>query len=92
MNKDVIKEWLEDISTPTGLSYSGDLTLSNSMVDKIGEYIEEIEQENQQLKKQKNDVIDYIKSLQICTLGYSKTLITEIIINILRMLGEIDNE
>ena len=43
-----------------------------------------------EVKKQKDGVIEYIKSLQICTLGNSKTLITEIIINILRMLGEID--
>lgn len=39
-----IEEWLRDISTPTGLSYSGDRTLSNSMVDHIIDYITNLQE------------------------------------------------
>lgn len=50
MNVKVIKEWLNDIATPTGISYSGDQTISESMVKNIVDYVEELEQ---QCKKQK---------------------------------------
>lgn len=52
MNDEIreIEEWLKDISTPTGLSYSGDRTLSNSMVDKIIDYITNLQQENEDYK------------------------------------------
>ena len=46
MNVKVIKEWLNDIATPTGISYSGDQTISESMVEKIVSYVAELEQEN----------------------------------------------
>ena len=42
-----IEEWLRDISTPTGLSYSGDRTLSNSMVDHIIDYITNLQEKNE---------------------------------------------
>lgn len=56
MNEKVIKEWLNDIATPTGISYSGDQTISESMVKNIADYVEELEQ---QCKKQK-ELIDRI--------------------------------
>lgn len=56
MNVKVIKEWLNDIATPTGISYSGDQTISESMVKNIVDYVEELEQ---QCKKQK-EAIDKI--------------------------------
>lgn len=56
MNEKVIKEWLNDIATPTGISYSGDQTISESMVKNIVDYVEELEQ---QCKKQK-ELIDRI--------------------------------
>lgn len=56
MNVKVIKEWLNDIATPTGISYSGDQTISESMVKNIVDYVEELEQ---QCKKQK-ELIDRI--------------------------------
>ena len=59
MNVKVIKEWLNDIATPTGISYSGDQTISESMVEKIVDYVDELEQ---QCKKQK-EVIDKITDL-----------------------------
>ena len=40
MNVKVIKEWLNDIATPTGISYSGDQTISESMVKNIVDYVE----------------------------------------------------
>ena len=44
MNREKLEEWLKDISTPTGLSYSGDRTLSNSEVDSILEYVDDLEE------------------------------------------------
>lgn len=58
MNKEIIKDWLNDIATPTGISYSGDQTLSESMVKEIIDYVDDLEQ---QVKKQK-EVIDKIFS------------------------------
>ena len=54
MNKEIIKDWLSDIATPTGISYSGDQTISESMAENIVNYVDELEQ---QCKKQK-EVID----------------------------------
>lgn len=63
MDKKIIKEWLNDIATPTGISYSGDRTISESMVEKIVDYVDELEQ---QVKKQKETIdkaIEYIKEM-----------------------------
>lgn len=56
-----IAESLREISTPTGLSYSGDRTLNNSYTEKIIDYItnlqqkvEQLEKENEQLRTQVN--------------------------------------
>lgn len=54
MDKEIIKDWLNDIATPTGISYSGDRTISESMVEEIVDYVDDLEQ---QCKKQK-EVID----------------------------------
>ena len=43
MNREQLEEWLRDISTPTGLSYSGDRTLSNGEVDTILEYVDNLQ-------------------------------------------------
>ena len=62
MNKEIIKDWLNDIATPTGISYSGDRTISESMVEQIVDYVDELEQ---QVKKQKEVIdkaIEYIES------------------------------
>lgn len=81
MNNEIkeIEEWLRDISTPTGLSYSGDRTLSNSMVDHIIDCITNLKEENKRLSRtitdydellmQKNNVID--KAIEYCNL-YTK--------------------
>lgn len=57
MDKEIIKDWLNDIATPTGISYSGDQTISESMVKKIIDYVDDLEQ---QCKKQK-EVIDKLE-------------------------------
>lgn len=65
MNKEIIKEWLNDIATPTGISYSGDQTISESMVEKIVDYVDELEQ---QVKKQKeviNKVNKYLNEYDV---------------------------
>lgn len=57
MNKEIIEKVLLEISTPTGLTYSGDTTICNDEVKDIMNYINSLEQ---QCKKQK-EVIDNIK-------------------------------
>lgn len=54
MNKKTIEKVLLEISTPTGLTYSGDATICNDEVKDIMNYINNLEQ---QCKKQK-EVID----------------------------------
>lgn len=66
MNVKVIKEWLNDIATPTGISYSGDQTISESMVKNIVDYVEELEQ---QCKKQKEVIDKAIKYVEDYTSG-----------------------
>ena len=58
-------------------------------------YIETLEKENQQLKKQKDDVVEYIKSVELGELVNGKPYYLKedsIGKDLLRMLGEIDNE
>lgn len=59
MNKNKIEEWLRDISTPTGLSYSGDRTLSDSEVDCIIYYINELEQKDKEIERLNNIINEY---------------------------------
>lgn len=58
MNKEIIEKVLLEISTPTGLTYSGDTTICNDEVKDIMNYINNLEQ---QCQKQK-EVIDKITS------------------------------
>lgn len=54
MDKEIIEKVLLEISTPTGLTYSGDITICDDEVKDIMNYINNLEQ---QCKKQK-EVID----------------------------------
>ena len=56
-----IEEWLRDISTPTGLSYSGDRTLSNSMADHIIDYITNLQEEKEDYKSRNEKAIELLK-------------------------------
>lgn len=47
--------------TKTILDLQQELSKSNEKLKKIEEYINDLQQENEQLKKQKNDGINYIK-------------------------------
>lgn len=80
MDKETIKEWLNDIATPTGISYSGDMTISEDNVKKIVGYVDDLEQ---QVKKQKeviDEIEEYINSYQWYKLDcYKKTDIQNII-------------
>lgn len=51
MNKEIINEWLSDIATPTGISYSGDQTISKSMAEKIVDYVSNLEQALDKIEK-----------------------------------------
>lgn len=51
MSKEIINEWLSDIATPTGISYSGDRTISKSMAEKIVDYVSNLEQTLDEIKK-----------------------------------------
>lgn len=59
MDKEIIKKWLNDIATPTGLTYSGDITICNDTAEDIINYISNLEQ---QVKNQK-EVIDKAMNL-----------------------------
>ena len=64
-------------------------------IELLEKEIKDLQQENQQLKKQKDDVVEYIKTTTYSDItGLEKHNITEFwfIKDLLRMLGEIDNE
>lgn len=65
MNVKVIKEWLNDIATPTGISYSGDQTISESMVKNIVDYVEELEQQCKKQKEINQKAIEYVEEHRI---------------------------
>lgn len=69
MNKEIIEKVLLEISTPTGLTYSGDTTICNDEVKDIMNYINSLEQ---QCKKQK-EVIDKVNEVidKMINIGYS---------------------
>jgi len=91
MDKELIEEILKDISTPTGISYSGDQTIANSTVDNILEFIEDLQKKAElgehykhlysEVKKQKDDVVEYIKTFKDDIRGLDEVVL-------LRMLGE----
>ena len=45
-------QWLKEISTTTGISYSGDRTISTDFANKLIDYIKDLQQENAQLKEE----------------------------------------
>lgn len=53
---------------------------------------EELKKENQQLKKQKDDVVELINYYGITPEQNDNVILRHILKDILRMLGEIDNE
>lgn len=65
MNKEIIAEWLNDIATPTGISYSGDQTLSKSDVEKIVNYINELQQENRQMSLKYNQALSILSDFNL---------------------------
>ena len=100
MNRELIEEILKDISTPTGLSYSGDQTIANNTVDNILEFIDDLQKKAElgdhykhlysEVKKQKDDVVEYIKHY----INFRKDIYPYIdmrefdLDKVLRMLGE----
>lgn len=62
MKKEIIKDCLNDIATQTGISYSGDQTISESIFEKLVNYVDKLEQ---QVQKQKEVINKVIKTLEI---------------------------
>ena len=58
MNKEIIEKVLLEISTPTGLTYSGDTTICNDEVKDIMNYINNLEQQCQKQKEVIDKAID----------------------------------
>ena len=84
MNLETINKWLDE---EYGCSY----TRLEELHDWLVEENIKLKDKNQQLKKQKDDVVEYIKSLRIFSARYNgKTLFAKILNKILRMLGEIE--
>lgn len=92
MNKESIRKDFSDKIYPSMVIRSQ--TEAIELLEKENEQLREekvkLLSEREQLKKQKDDVVEYIKSLQIYGLRSGKMLITKILNKILRMLGEID--
>ena len=63
MNEEIIEilKGLENISTPTGISYSGDITINNDDVKILEDYITNLQQKVEQQEKE-IDRLNYIKS------------------------------
>lgn len=55
----------------------------------LGEHYKHLYSE---VKKQKDDVVEYIKSINLCGFRNGKTFFSKMLNDILRMLGEIDVE
>ena len=100
ISRELIEEILKDISTPTGISYSGDKTIANSTVDNILEFIDDLQKKAEQgehykhlyseVKKQKDDVVKLIyKKMRDVDIYGTQTFDLD---ELLRMLGEIDVE
>lgn len=53
--KEIIKG-LQNISTPTGISYSGDITINNDDVKILEDYITNLQQKNERLEKNNNEL------------------------------------
>ena len=79
MNVKVIKEWLNDIATPTGISYSGDQTISESMVEKIVDYVDELEQQCKKQKEAIDKAIEYLEEPNRDSFDYSKAKLLDIL-------------
>ena len=60
MNKEEL-QWLKEISTTTGISYSGDQTITTAFANKIINYIEQLEQKNKQLKEQRQELRSWLE-------------------------------
>lgn len=71
MNKEIINEWLSDIATPTGISYSGDQTISESMAEKIVDYVSNLEQTLDENKKLINTILNFSFFKEECPLNFS---------------------
>lgn len=66
MNKEEL-EWLLDIATPTGISYSGDQTITidfaNKVINHINKQKEVIDKIKEYIKENANANVDYILEL-----------------------------
>ena len=100
ISRELIEEILKDISTPTGISYSGDKTIANSTVDNILEFIDNLQKKAElgehykhlysEVKKQKDNVVEIIKRQLLSNTNITKYTDEMCLRDLLRMLGEID--
>ncbi len=67
MNKEIIEKVLLEISTPTGLTYSGDVTICNDEAKDIINYIDNLEQQVEKQKEVIDKAIDKLYSIPIET-------------------------
>lgn len=64
MDKEIIEKFLLEISTPTGLTYSGDTTICDDEVKYIMNYINDLEQQCKKQKEVIDKAIKYIDDLR----------------------------
>lgn len=56
-------QWLKEISTTTGVSYSGDRTITTDFANRIISYINQLEEENQRLKDIYTNTIRHLRKI-----------------------------
>lgn len=66
MNEEIKKilKRLKNISTPTGISYSGDITINNDDVKILEDYITNLQQRVEQLENIRKEAIGYVTSYE----------------------------
>lgn len=91
MNREKIIIELSRISTPTGITPYGDITLDDYTCDEILDYITEQEDENINLKQALNKIREYINRKQIYLSPIDATAI-EICRDILQIIDEVGDD
>lgn len=72
MNEEEL-QWLKEISTTTGISYSGDMTITTDFANKLIDYIKELEQ----LQNNWNELKKFINTGYYDSYMYSSTILNK---------------
>ena len=71
MNEEEL-QWLKEISTTTGISYSGDMTITTDFANELIDYIKELEQLQNNWNELKKCVREWITYYSVCDEDYKE--------------------